>query len=169
MPFSSDTTTTTASVSSLKPMAARWRVPSDLFKSVPLRQRKNARRVGDAVALHDDAAVVDRVVREENGLEHFRRRVAIHLDAGLDGLLQLDGLLDGDERADFHIREPLDGLDDDLDAFALFARAGEERQVAQLAEHPAQFRLENHHRADGDEHAKRCRESSAAPSNPAAS
>ena len=147
MPVSSDTTTMAASVSSLKPMAARWRVPSDLFKSVPLRQRKNARGVGDAVALDDDAAVMNGVVREKNRLQHFRRGVAIHLDAGLDGLLQLDGLLDGDERADFHVGQAFDGLDDDLDAFALFARGGEERQVAQFGQHPAQFRLENHQRA----------------------
>jgi hypothetical protein len=80
---------------------------------------------------------------KENRLQHFRRGVAIHRHAGLDGLLQLDGLLDGDERADFHLGQAFDGLDDDLDAFALFARGGEQRQVAQLGQHPAQFRLEN--------------------------
>jgi len=39
----------------------------------------------------DDTAVVNRRVREENRFEHFRRAVAIHADAGLDGFLKLDG------------------------------------------------------------------------------
>jgi hypothetical protein len=77
---------------------------------------------------------VNRIVREKNRFQHFRRRVAIHLDAGLDGFLQLDRLLDGDERADFYFREAFARLDNDLDALALFAGGGEQRQIAQLTQ-----------------------------------
>jgi len=68
--------------------------------------------------------------------------------------IALDGLFDGDERADFHVRQALAGLDDDFNAFALLARAGKQRQVAEFREHPAQLRLENHQRADRDEHGR---------------
>ena len=96
-----------------------------LIQIAPLRQRKNTRGIGDTVALDDDAAVMNGIVRKENRLQHFRRDVAIHLDAGLDGFLKLDGLLYGDEGSDLHVGEALDGLDDDLDAFALLVGAGE--------------------------------------------
>ena len=61
-------------------MAARCRVPSAVQAGL-LRERKNARGVGDAVALDDDAAVVNGVVRKENRFQHFRRGFAIHADA----------------------------------------------------------------------------------------
>src|SRR5208283_1661497 len=95
------------------------------------------------------------VVGKENRLQHFRRGVAIHPDAGLDGFLKLDGLFDGDERADFHFGQPLDRLDDDLDALALFADAGKERQVAEFGQHPAQFGLENHQHGHGKKRGER--------------
>ncbi len=135
-------------------MAARWRVPSEAVEVLPLGQRENAGREGDAVSFDDDAAVMDGIVGKENGFQHFRRGLAIHRHAGFGGFLQLDGLLDGDERADADFGQALDGLDDDLDVFALFAAGGEKRMGAQFSQNPAQFRLENNqdrHRGEGDE------------------
>jgi hypothetical protein len=57
------------------------------------------------------------------------------------------------------------GLDDDLDAFALLARAGKQRQIAKLGQHPAQFRLKNNKRAKAMNTRTR-RAASAALSNP---
>ena len=68
---------------------------------------------------------------------------------------KLDGLFDGDERADVHVGQALDGLDDDLDVFALLVRAGEERQVAQFGQHAAQFRLENDQHRHGEKRRER--------------
>src|SRR5665213_1964442 len=109
----------------------------------PRRQRKNTRGIGDAVAFQNHAAVMDRVVRKKNRFQHFRRRGTIHRHTGLDGLEQLDGLLDGDERANFYFRKTFGGLHDNFNAFALLARAGKQRQVAKFGEKAAQFRLEN--------------------------
>ncbi len=123
---------------------------------LPLGEREDAGGEGDAVAFDDDAAVVNGVVREEDGFQHLRRGLAIHGDAGLDGFLELDGLLDGDERADAHVGQALDGLDDDLDVLALLVGGGEERQVAQLRQHPAQFRLEDHQHRQDEEGGEAC-------------
>src|SRR4029434_7553564 len=90
-----------------------------LVQILPLRERENARGIRDAVALENDAAIVDRVVREENGLQHLGRRLAINPDAGFNGFLELDGLLDGDERADPDLGEAFAGLDDDFNVLAL--------------------------------------------------
>ena len=48
-----------------------------------------------------------------------------------------------------HIGQAFDGLDDDFDVFALFVHAGEERQIAQFGQHPAQFRLKNNQDGEG--------------------
>ena len=53
-------------------------------------------------------------------------------------------MLDGDEGADADIGEAFDGLNDDLDVFPLLAGGGEEGQVAELGEHAAELRLEQH-------------------------
>ena len=97
---------------------------------LPPRQWKDASGVGDAVALDDHSAVVDGVVGEEDGFEHFGRGFAIHNQARFDGFAQLDGLFDCDQRPDAHIGQALDGLNDDLDVLALLMGRGEERQVA---------------------------------------
>ena len=83
------------------------------------------------------------VIGEENGFQHFRGGLAIHQQAGFGGFLQIDGLLDGNEGADAHLGQALDGLDDDLDVFPLFAAGGEEGVGAQFSQNPAQFRLED--------------------------
>jgi len=57
---------------------------------LPLGQRENARGIRDAVAFDDDAAVMNGVVREENGFKHLGRRFAIDTDAGSDSFLELD-------------------------------------------------------------------------------
>jgi len=71
--------------------------------------------------LNNHAAVMDGIVGKENRLQHFRRRQAANGDAGLDGILQLNGLLDGDERADADIGQAFRRLDDDFDVFTLVA------------------------------------------------
>ena len=53
-----------------------------------------------SLPLGDHAAVVNGVVRKEDGFEHLRCRLAIHHDAGLDRFLEQDGLFHGQEGAD---------------------------------------------------------------------
>jgi hypothetical protein len=72
-------------------------------------------------------------------------------DAGFDRFVELDGLLDADERADADFGEAFAGADDDFDVFALFASGGEEREIAEFAEHAADFRLEDDDRAEDED------------------
>jgi hypothetical protein len=115
------------------------------------RQRKDASRMRDAVALDDRATIMNRIVREENGLEHFRRGDAIDLDAGLDGFLQLDRLLDGDQGADPDIRKSFGRLHNDFDIFPLLVRRLEQWEISKLSQEPPQLRLENHQHRDREE------------------
>ena len=116
---------------------------------LPLGEREDASREGNVVAFNDNPPVVDGVVWEEDGLQHFRGGLATDRDTGFNRALQVNGLLDGDQRADAHIGQALNGLDDDFDILALLMGGAKERQVAQLRQHPAQLRLEDHqHRQD---------------------
>ncbi len=115
------------------------------------REGKNAGRGNDAVSSDDHAAVVDGIVRKENCFQHLGRGHAVDGDARLNGLLKLEGLLDGDERADAHVGEAFDGLDDHFDVFPLFVRGLEEVEVPQLGQEPAQFRLKNDQHRHGEE------------------
>jgi len=108
-----------------------------------LRQRKDTSGIGDTIALDDDAAVMNRVIGKENSLQHFRRGLTIDDDAGLDRLVEINGLLNGNQRPDPHVGQPFAGAHDDFDVFALLVRGREEWQVAQFAEHATDFGLEN--------------------------
>ena len=102
------------------PMAARWRVPMVLLMSC--RVRENARRTEDAILLNDDAAIVDRVVREKDSLDHFRRGFAIDRDAGLYHVLQVGGLLNRNQCADSGFAQSIHRLNHDLDIFPLLTQ-----------------------------------------------
>src|SRR6266404_9932131 len=78
-----------------------------LVEVLPLRQWKDASRICYAVALNDDPSVMYGVVRKEYRFEHFRRRLAIHLDARFNGFLELDGLFNRDQGADAHVCQAL--------------------------------------------------------------
>ncbi len=122
-----------------------------------LSERENAGGVGDAISLDDDAAIVDGIVGEKDGFEHFRSCLAIHDDSGFGGLLKLNGLLDGDKGADADFRETFYGLNDDFDGFALFLDGVEKGMGAKLSENFAKFGLENNEDGNGgksDERAK---------------
>src|SRR4051812_35727018 len=116
-----------------------------------LGERENARGKSDAVAFEDHAAIMERVVWEENGFEHFRRGFAIDRDAGFDDFLEADGLFQGHDGADADFGKALDGLDDDFDIFALFAGGREPGEIAEFGEHAAEFGLENDQDSDRGE------------------
>ena len=94
---------------------------------------------------------MDGVIREKDGLQHLGRRFAIYQQPRFDRLLQADGLFHCDQGADSDVGQALDGLDDDFDILALFVGGREERQVAQLGQHPAQFGLKNHQHRQNEE------------------
>ena len=84
MPVSSETTTATASVSSVTPMAARWRLPSWRRQLRVHGEGQEAGGGGDAVALHDHRAVVQRRARVEDADEQVVGDVGVEADARLD-------------------------------------------------------------------------------------
>ena len=90
-----------------------------------MRQGENAGGEGNPVPSDNDAAVVDRVIGKENCFQHFGCSLAIHGQAGFRGFLQIDGLFDGDQRADAHFGKTFDGLDDDFDVLPLLTAGGE--------------------------------------------
>src|SRR5215211_7944837 len=114
--------------------------------------------MGDAVALDDRAAIVDRIVREENRLQHLGRGHAIDSDARLDRFLQLNGLLDGDEGANPDVGQPFDRLDDDFDVLTLFVGGLKEGQVPQLREQAAQLGLKNDQHGDSEKRRERSKQ-----------
>ena len=72
-PVSSETTSERQSVSSVMPMAARWRVPSFERERGIGGQRQEAGRRRDAVLLHDYGAIVQRQTRMEDGKQQVAR------------------------------------------------------------------------------------------------
>ena len=77
------------------------------------------------------------------------------MNARLNRLLKLNGLLDRNERADLHVCQAFAGLDNDLNVLALLAGGGEEREIAEFREHPAKFRLKNDDNRHRQERRKR--------------
>ena len=71
-PLSSDTTSTTASVSSVMPSAARWRVPSVRPELGIARERQEAPRRRHPVVADEHRAVVERRVGQEQAHEEIR-------------------------------------------------------------------------------------------------
>ena len=100
LPVSSDTTIATASFSSVRPSAARCRVPSSRLTRGIHRQRQKAGGGRDAVALDDGRAVVQR----RSGLKDARQQVVgdhrVERNAPFDVVAQADLPLDHDDRAD---------------------------------------------------------------------
>ena len=77
VPRSSLTTTTTASVSSVMPSAARWREPSDFVEDAAVGHREEHAGLGDAEIADDDRAVVQLV----HALRHEERDEELALTA----------------------------------------------------------------------------------------
>ena len=75
-PRSSETTTTTASISSARPIAARWRVPTSRSSCEVVSGRRQP-RCGDAPAPHDHRAVVQRAARQEQRDEQLGRQLGL--------------------------------------------------------------------------------------------
>ena len=73
---------------------------------------------------------MDGVIRKKDGFEHFRAGLAIDDNAGFNGLLKLDRLLDGDESADAHIGQALDSLNYDFDIFTLLVGGSKQVEIA---------------------------------------
>src|ERR1051326_7871187 len=125
-----------------------------LIQVLALGEGENAGGKGNSISLNNDAAIVNRIVWEENGLNHFRSGFAIDHNAGFDNLLELNGLFDGNEGANPRLRQTFGGLNDHLDVLALLASRIEEREVAQLRQHPAQLRLKNDEHGETEDREK---------------
>ena len=131
-PRSSDTTTTTASVSSVMPMAARWRVPSALSSRAFADSGKHRARLRDAQVLDDHGAVVELVLAVGQEQRHQQllatpwrpspRRLVEVVD-------ELGVALEHDERAHARRRQPLGRLDDLLEDVGLLVRPRVDEQV----------------------------------------
>ena len=117
--------------------------PERFIQILSLCKREDTGSLENAIAFEDHAAIVNRIVREENRFEHFRCRLAIHQHARFDRFIELNGLLDRDEPADPNFSQPFNRLNDDLDVFALLVRRHEDGQISQLRQHAAQLGLEN--------------------------
>ena len=99
-PFSSDTTTTIASVCSAMPRAARWRVPKRSVWIVVSARGSSAPAARIESLADDDGPVVEGGPRREDRQQQVGRQVAVDHHAGLRDLLEPGLALDDDERAD---------------------------------------------------------------------
>ena len=145
VPSSSETTITTASVSSVRPIAARWRVPS-VFETFGLvGERQEAARRRDAAVLDDERAVVDRRVGQEDAGDQLARHLRVEPGADVDVLVQPDLVLQHDQRADAAAGEVRHRLHQLLDRLALRHPVARrvERPGAHLRQHAADVVLED--------------------------
>ena len=152
-PVSSDTTMVAASVSSVRPMAARCRVPKSLLIAGLTRQRQEARGGRDPVALDDHRAVVQRRPRLEDAQQQVVGQRGVERNAALDVVAQADVALDGDDRARPLARQHRRRHDQFLDDLVVRLGArevAEEARAAQVRQRPADFVLEEHDRREDD-------------------
>ena len=97
-PVSSLTTTTTASASSLMPMAARWRVPSSVDKDRSDVSGQQTAGSHDAVLADDDGPVMERGIGDEYISQQFPRHQAVDGNARVDIIVEADFAFKDDER-----------------------------------------------------------------------
>ena len=161
VPRSSLTTTTTASVSSVMPSAARCRDPSDLSRTLRVRHREKDARLRDAQVADDDGAVVELVqaLRDEEADEELalHRRVDGR-PLPDDELVEVRVLLERDERADAvsgKLRRGGDDLVDDL-RLLLPRRARQEGARADAHEAAPDVVLEDDDDDQDDRREQRC-------------
>ena len=99
-PFSSETTTTIASVCSAMPRAARWRVPKRSVWIVVSARGSRAPAARIESLADDHGPVVEGGPGREDRQQQVGREVAVDHHAGLRDLLEPGLALDDDERAD---------------------------------------------------------------------
>ena len=110
-PLSSDTTTATASVSSVMPSAARCRVPNRSDER-HLGERQERRGGEDPAVADDDGAVVEEGPRREDRAQELAREVGMDHHAGLGDLLEAGLPLQHDQGAVALARQHARGLGD---------------------------------------------------------
>ena len=148
-PLSSDTTTTMASVCSVMPRAALWRVPNRSSGIVVSAEGSSAPAARISVAPDDDRAVVKRRLGREERDQQVRGYVGVEHDAGLGDLLQAGLALDHDQGPVALVRQTFRGtghLGRDMDDRGLLRRRDQPAKRAQTAdpvERPPQLRLED--------------------------
>ena len=148
-PFSSDTTTTTASVCSVIPRAARWRVPNRSVWTVVSASGSSGAGGEDRLAADDHRAVVERGPRREDRPEQVGRDVAVDHHPGLGDLLEPGLALEHDQRAVAFGGQlggrPRDLVGDVIDGALLGRRQqpAERADPADPLEGPAELRLED--------------------------
>ena len=153
-PFSSETTTTTASVCSVIPRAARWRVPNrSVWMDVSASGSKAPGR-DDPVLADDHSPVVERGPGHEDRAQEVGRHIAVDHDAGLGHLLETRLSLEDDQGAMAVGRQPgrrPGDLRRDVDCRA--GLGGREQptkgpHTADAFERPPQLRLEDDHECE---------------------
>ena len=119
-----------ASISSLMPSAGAVAQAEVAVEVLALADGENAGGGEDAVVADDEAAVVQRRLRLENGDDQFRRELAVDVHAALGEDADVGLPLDGDERAELAVGQFEDRLGDDLEGLAALVRGGEEVMAA---------------------------------------
>ncbi len=100
--------------------------------------------MGDAFAIDNNAAIMQRTIGKKDGLNDLRRGPTIHLHGGMNVVVNIHRTLNDDQRANVVAREPPDNVDHHTDIFLLLLMTGiKDRQATQPREQPAQLRLKN--------------------------
>ena len=157
LPSSSDTTITTASVSSVRPIAARWRVPSVLLTFGLVVSGRRQPGGYDPALVHDHRAVVHRRRRQEDAQQELLGDLRVEARAALDVLVQADLALDARSarrRAGPASSTRARVISSIACALRETLHAAEERARADLGQHAADVVLEDDH---DHESRSRCR------------
>ena len=104
---SSDTTIAIASVSSVTPIAARWRVPRLRSSAGFVVSGRKARRRRDPIALNNHCAVMQRAAGVKDAAQKVARNHRVQGDAAFNKRAQTDFALHHDQRAGFQFRHLL--------------------------------------------------------------
>ncbi len=152
-PVSSETTTATASFSSVRPIAARCRVPEVLAEPGIHRERQEARGGSDAILLDDHCPVVQRRAVLKDRDQQVVADLGVQRDTAFRVVAQADLALDGDDRAGALARQHLRGDGDFLDGLVhrlALGQVAEKRRAAQVRQRAADIGLKQHDRRKDD-------------------
>ena len=124
-PVSSEQMTAMASVSSVMPMPARWRVPSCVESRGFIDKRKETGGSSNAILLHDYGAIVKGSAGTEDCSEQIVGKPGIQWNAAFDVGAQTDFTLDHDQGAGLVLREEIGGEHDVVVGIVVARRSAE--------------------------------------------
>ena len=138
-PVSSETMTESASVSSVMPMPARWRVPSCVESSGLIDSGRKQAAAAMRSFLHDHRAIMQRRARAEDGGQQIIGKLRVQRNPALNVGSQSDFALDHDQRPGLVLREQVRGQNNVIVNFADTGlhRAAEGKAAADARQHLA--------------------------------